>query len=85
MASVRMLKDKGMVLEMEVDRTVEPAAQCKACITTKQHVQPFPKNCKTEIKEIRDLMVSDVWGLVHTQAPGEINISSHSQMARHNA
>jgi transposase InsO family protein len=70
MASVRMLKDKGMVSGMEVDRTVEPAAQCKACIAAKQHVQPFPKNSETEIKEIGDLTVSDVWGPARTQAPG---------------
>jgi hypothetical protein len=67
---VKMLKEKGMVLGMEVDKSVEPAAQCKACIITKQHTQPFPKNSDTEIKEIGDLTVSDMWGPVHTQAPG---------------
>ena len=70
MGSVKMLKEKGMVLGMEVDRTVEPAAQCKVCIVAKQHVQPFPKNSQTEIKEIGDLTVSDLWGLARTQAPG---------------
>jgi GAG-pre-integrase domain len=71
MASVRMLKEKRMVLGMEVDKSVEPAAQCKACIVAKQHTQPFPKNSNTEIKEIRDLKVSNMWGPVCTQAPGE--------------
>jgi GAG-pre-integrase domain len=70
MGSIKMLKEKGMVLRMEVDRTVEPAAQCKVCIVAKQHVQSFPKNSQTEIKEIGDLTVSDLWGLAHTQAPG---------------
>jgi GAG-pre-integrase domain len=70
MASVRMLKEKEMVLGMEVDRTVEPTAQCKACIIAKQHVQPFPKNSETEIKEIGDLTVSDLWGPARTQASG---------------
>jgi transposase InsO family protein len=46
------------------------AAQCKVCIVAKQHVQPFPKNSHTEIKEIRDLTVSDLWGPARTQAPG---------------
>ena len=70
MGSIKMLKEKGMVLGMEVDRTVDPAMQCKVCIIAKQHVQPFPKNSQTKIKEIRDLTVSDLWGLAPTQAPG---------------
>src|ERR1700678_2383037 len=70
MGAVKMMKEKEMVLGMEVDRTVEPAAQCTACITAKQHVKPFPKESRTEIKGIRDLTVSNVWGPAHTQAPG---------------
>lgn len=70
MGAVKMMKEKGMVLGMEVDRTVEPAAQCTACITAKQHIQPFPKESQTEIKGIGDLTVSDVWGPARTQAPG---------------
>jgi hypothetical protein len=46
-----------MVLGMEVDRTVEPAAQCMACITAKQHVKQFPKESRTEIKGIGDRLV----------------------------
>ena len=70
MGSVKMLKEKETLLGIEVDRTVEPAAQCKACIIAKQHVQPFPKQSQMKIKEIRDLTVSDLQGLAHTQAPG---------------
>ena len=70
MRSVKMLKQKDMVLGMEVDETAEPSTQCKACIVAKQHVQPFPKESQTEIKEIGDLTVSDMWGPTHTQAPG---------------
>src|SRR5271168_2346335 len=70
MGAVKMMKEKEMVLGMEVDRTVEPAAQCTACITAKQHVKPFPKESRTEIKGIGDLTVSDIWGPAHTQAPG---------------
>ena len=67
MGAVKMMKDKEMVLGMEVDRTVEPAAQYTACITAKQHIK---KTSHTEIKRIRDLTVSDVWGPACTQAPG---------------
>ena len=49
---------------------MEPAAQCTACITAKQHIKPFPKTSCMEIKRIRDLTVSDVWGPACTQAPG---------------
>src|SRR5271168_768781 len=64
---------------MEVDRTVELAAQCTACNTAKQHVKPFPKESHTEIKGIRDLTVSDVWGL----AVGLIKLKSMSQYSIH--
>lgn len=50
MGSVKMLKEKGMVLGMEVDRTVEPAAQCNVCIVAKQHIQLFPKNSQMRSK-----------------------------------
>src|SRR5271168_1864588 len=60
MGAVKMMKEKEMVLGMEVDRTVEPAAQCTACITAKQHVKPFPKESRTKIKGIGDLTVRDV-------------------------
>jgi Zinc knuckle len=82
MASVRMLKEKGMVLGMEVDKSVELAAQCKACIVAMQHTQPFPKNSNMEIKEIRDLTVSDRGDQCALKLQGEISILSCSQMAR---
>ena len=70
MGAVKMMKEKNMVLGMEVDRSMELAAQCPACIIAKQHTQPFPKESHTEIENIGDLTVSDVWGPAHTQAPG---------------
>ena len=39
MGAVKMMKDKEMVLGMEVDRTVELAAKSTAYITAKQHSQ----------------------------------------------
>ena len=48
MGAVKMMKDKEMFLGMEVDRTVEPAAQCTACISAKQHIKPFPKTSRTK-------------------------------------
>ena len=66
MGAVKMMKDKEMVLGMEV----ELAAQCTACITAKQHIKPYPKESHMEIKRIGDLTVSDTWGPACMQAPG---------------
>ena len=70
--SVKMLKSKGMVLGMDVneDAEVDVDAKCEACILAKQHVKLFPKQSQTEIKEIGDLTVSDVWGPARTAALG---------------
>lgn len=65
-----MLKNKEMVLGMEVDGGVEGNAKCEACILAKQHIKPFPKQSQTEIKEIIDLTVSNMWGLARTTALG---------------
>jgi hypothetical protein len=62
MGSVKMLKKKELVSRMEVDESVEPQAQCKACIQLKQHIQPFPQESLTKIAKIGDLTVTDVWG-----------------------
>ena len=70
MGSIKMLKGKGMVTGMEVDADAKIAEECKACIMAKQHVTPFPKESHTEIAEIRDLTVCDVWGPACTQSIG---------------
>jgi hypothetical protein len=70
MGSVKMLKKKELVSGMEVDESVEPQAQCKACIQLKQHIQPFPQESLTEIAKIGNLTVTDVWGPACTTAIG---------------
>src|SRR5271154_1045043 len=66
MGSVKMLKSKQMVLGMDVDESEPILDQCSACIVAKQHVIPFPKESLTEIAEVGDLTVSDVWGPAQT-------------------
>jgi hypothetical protein len=66
MTSIKQLKSKGMVTGVEVDESVPAMEQCLACILTKQHLTPYPQESKTEIVEIGDLTVSDIWGLAQT-------------------
>src|SRR5271168_2320073 len=70
MGSVKMLKDKNMVNGMDVNTTVEPQTQCQPCIIAKQHVKSFPQESHTDIAEIGDLTVTDLWGPAKTHGIG---------------
>src|SRR5271168_1025937 len=70
MGSVKMLKDKNMVNGMDVDTMVEPQTQCQPCIIAKQHIKSFPRESHTEIAEIGDLTVTDLWGPAKTHGIG---------------
>ena len=70
MESVKRLHDKNMVVGMEIDTKSPESQQCAACVQSKQHVQPFPQISSTEIANIGDLTVTDVWGPARTTAIG---------------
>ena len=70
MGSVKMLKDKNMVNGMEVDTMVEPQAQCQPCIIAKQHIKSYPWESHTDIAEIGDLTVTNLWGPAKTHSIG---------------
>ncbi|KAI0375970.1 hypothetical protein BV20DRAFT_931555, partial [Pilatotrama ljubarskyi] len=62
MQSVMALKKRNMVVGMAVDESVPPSEQCETCIQAKQTTAPFLKKSDTEIAEIGDLTVMDLWG-----------------------
>lgn len=68
--SVKMLSEKGMVRGMDVLKGSPVGTECKACVIAKQHIRSFPKESKTEVGNIGDLTVSDLWGPAHTAALG---------------
>ena len=70
MGSIKMLKSRNMVTGMEIDESVLASTECKDCTIAKQHVTPFPKESHTEIEEIADLTVSDIWGPAWTTSTG---------------
>ncbi|EJD32559.1 rve-domain-containing protein, partial [Auricularia subglabra TFB-10046 SS5] len=53
---------------MTVDLKSDEHTFCEACVQAKQHTAPFPKASETEIKDIGDLTVSDVWGPAPTRS-----------------
>ena len=55
---------------MEINTKSPESQQCAACVQLKQHVQPFPQISPTEIANISDLTVTNVWGLACTIAIG---------------
>ncbi|CEL57201.1 Retrovirus-related Pol polyprotein from transposon TNT 1-94 OS=Nicotiana tabacum PE=2 SV=1 [Rhizoctonia solani AG-1 IB] len=56
---------------MEVIETPEGLDfECKTCIQAKAHQRPFPKDSKTEAKEIGELIVTDVWGPAQVKSIG---------------
>ena len=70
MDSVKCLHNKNMVLGMEIDTKSPESQQCAACVQSKQHVQPFPQISPTEIANIGNLTVTNVWGPAWTIAIG---------------
>lgn len=67
MQSVMALKKRGMVEGMAVDESKPPSEQCEVCIQAKQTIAPFPKKSDTNIAEIGDLTVTDLWGAASVQ------------------
>jgi len=59
MGSVKMLKEKDIVKEMEVNPDIQ-SSQYISCIKAKSHVTLFPQQSKTEYKEISDITFTDV-------------------------
>ncbi len=62
MKSIMALKKRNMVVGMAVDESKPPSEQCETCVQAKQTIAPFPKKSDTEIAEIGDLTVMDLWG-----------------------
>jgi len=65
MGSVKMLKEKDMVKEMEINPDIQ-SPQYILCIKAKSHIALFPQQSKTEYKEIGDITFTDVWGPAQT-------------------
>jgi hypothetical protein len=63
MSSIKLLMDKEMVEGLEIDLRSSPSSSCKACKLVKQHREVFPKVSETEIHDVTDLTVLDLWGL----------------------
>ena len=59
-----------MVTSMEVDESLPATEQCPACIVMKQHVTPYLQESKTEVVEVGDLTVFDLWGPAQTTGIG---------------
>ena len=65
MGLVKMLKEKDMVKEMEINLDIQ-SPQCISCIKAKSYVTLFPQQSKTEYKEIGDIIFTDGWGPAQT-------------------
>ncbi|KAJ1300455.1 hypothetical protein OPQ81_005270 [Rhizoctonia solani] len=62
-AALLKLGMTDLVDRMEIAESVEGLNfECETCIQAKAHVQPFPKESKSKIKEIGELIVTNVWG-----------------------
>ncbi len=62
MKVLQAMKQKDMVVGMEVDEMVPASDQCEACVWGKQTIVPFPKKSESEVGAIGDLTVMDLWG-----------------------
>jgi hypothetical protein len=66
MASVKMLKSKGMMKGMDVNKMIPPMLQCNAWIQVKQHVTSLPKESNTIFNKIREMTLTNLWGPAQT-------------------
>jgi hypothetical protein len=70
--ALQRLKNTNAVSGMEIIESPEGLNfECEACIQAKAHTRPFPKESSTEIKEIGELIVTDVWGPAKTASIGK--------------
>ncbi|QRV97073.1 Retrovirus-related Pol polyprotein from transposon TNT 1-94 [Ceratobasidium sp. AG-Ba] len=61
--TLKRLKETNAVDSMEIAEDSEGLNfECDACMQSKAHVQPFPKDSRTGASEIGELVVTDVWG-----------------------
>jgi hypothetical protein len=70
--ALQRLKRTNAVSGMEIIESPEGLNfECEPCIQAKAHTRPFPKESSTEIKEIGELIVTDVWGPAKTTSIGK--------------
>ncbi|QRV82479.1 integrase core domain protein [Ceratobasidium sp. AG-Ba] len=61
--ALQKIQTMGAIIGMEVSEGKEGLDfQCESCIQAKMSVRPFPKESKTNITSIGQLIVTDVWG-----------------------
>ncbi|QRV77015.1 Retrovirus-related Pol polyprotein from transposon TNT 1-94 [Ceratobasidium sp. AG-Ba] len=61
--ALQNIKSMGIVNGMEVSEGNEGLEfECESCIKAKMHTKPFPKESHTEVKDVGELVVTDVWG-----------------------
>ncbi|KAG9125187.1 hypothetical protein FRC07_008629 [Ceratobasidium sp. 392] len=69
--ALQHLKNTNAVSGMEViDGKEGLSFECEACIQAKAHTRPFPKESSTIVKDIGELVVTDVWGPAKTNSIG---------------
>ncbi|CDO77609.1 hypothetical protein BN946_scf184946.g1 [Trametes cinnabarina] len=78
---LRTMARKGLVVGMKVDESIPASPQCPSCIEAKQRVEPYPQQSHTEIAEIGDLTVADMWGPARIKGiNGEIYLTVYTDV-----
>jgi hypothetical protein len=66
--AIKLLQRNNLVTGLHIDNS--NITQCKACVQAKAHMEPFPKQANDSVKDIGDVIVSDVWGRAATEGIG---------------
>jgi len=69
MKSLRHLKTHNMVNGLEVHNEKADLHQCKACLASKSHIQPFPCESQRKYTEIGEMTYTDLFGKVDQKGP----------------
>ncbi|QRV80986.1 integrase core domain protein [Ceratobasidium sp. AG-Ba] len=70
--TLKRLKNTNTVEGMEVaEDKIGLNFECEACMQSKAHVKPFPKQSESTVNEIGELVVTDVWGPARVTSIGK--------------
>ncbi len=78
---LRKLVRHGLVVGMNVDESIPASEQCPSCIAGKQRIEPYPQKSHSEVDDVGDLTVADMWGPAHIKGiNGELYLTVYTDV-----
>ncbi|RPD52792.1 hypothetical protein L227DRAFT_514240 [Lentinus tigrinus ALCF2SS1-6] len=66
---------------MTVDESIPASEQCPSRVAGKQRTNPYPQKSLTEVADIGDITVADMWGPAHVKGiNGELYLTVYTDV-----